>query len=103
MTSTSSSTNKRAVVASLHQEEEPEDDDNMIEKDNQFEEDNNFDTADEIDPDLYAELNSDKEERTEEKQKIKEGAEFVTKVNEGLFKQELEMQATEFSACKPWM
>lgn len=68
-------------------------------------EDENFNNADEMDPDLFAEINRDKEagERTEEQQQIKEGLELVSKIGTGLFSEEAEMQPTEFSATKPWM
>ena len=70
-----------------------------------FEEDENFNTADECgyDSDLEQELKKGGNEISDQQQKIKEGAEFVTKVNDGPFKVEEEMQGTEFSACKPWL
>lgn len=61
--------------------------------------------ADEMDPDLMKEFHTD--EKSDEDQeainKIKEGAEFETQTQNGLFKSEEVLQATEFSACKPWM
>lgn len=61
--------------------------------------------ADECDPDLMKELMRDNkdDENQEQIQKIKEGAEFATSTQTGLFKTEEVLQATEFSACKPWM
>jgi microtubule-associated protein-like 6 len=86
-------------------EQDDNDNDNEKKNNNQFNEDSNFDTADEMDPDLFAEINREKESqnRDEDQQRLKEGAEFLTKLGDGPFKAELEMQATEFSACKPWM
>lgn len=55
----------------------------------------------EIDPDLELELNRNVDERTEAQQRIKEGAEFLTKIDNSNFKEEV-MAGTEFSAVKPW-
>jgi WD40 repeat protein/Ca2+-binding EF-hand superfamily protein len=101
-TSTTKPGNRVNKIEPEHHDDHDEDDDGNF-NNNQFAEDDNFNEADQMDPDLYAELMREKEDKSEEKQKFKEGAEFVTKVNEGLFKEEVEMEATEFSACKPWM
>jgi hypothetical protein len=55
----------------------------------------------EIDPDLELELNRNVDDRTEADIKIKEGAEFLTKIDNSNFKEEV-MAGTEFSAVKPW-
>lgn len=77
--------------------------DNNDENINQFNEENM--NADEMDPDLMNEINRDIKEDDDERLKIKEGADFktVAVVEEGMFKSEDILQATEFSACKPWM
>ena len=55
----------------------------------------------EVDPDLEMELNRNVDDRTEASIKIKEGAEFLTKMDNSNFKEEV-MAGTEFSAVKPW-
>ena len=74
---------------------------NEIENNTNFGEENlNADEC-EVDPDLELELNRNHDDKTESKQKIKEGAEFLTKIDNSNFKEEI-MAGTEFSAVKPW-
>lgn len=75
-------------------------------KNNQNFEEDEMNMGDEMDPDLFNELNKDKiaeSKDNEETIKIKEGAEFKTVMTNGIFKEEQESGGTEFSACKPWM
>jgi microtubule-associated protein-like 6 len=61
--------------------------------------------GDEMDADLFAELNKDKiatEKEDDETIRIKEGAEFTLNSENGLFKVDKVQSGTEFSACKPW-
>jgi len=71
---------------------------------NNFEEDEP-EFGDEMDPDLFNELNKDKiaeEKNDEDALRIKEGAEFTLVSDNGLFKVDQVESGTEFSACKPW-
>jgi WD40 repeat protein len=86
-------------------DEESENEDDLNENEtNKFKEDGII-SGNEMDPDLYAEINKDKialEKQDEEKIRIKEGAEFTLDSENGLFKVDQIQSGTEFSACKPW-
>ena len=98
----SSKGGKKNVVAD--EEEEGEEDNDVQENENQDNDNNGFEEdevggGDEMDPDLYEELQKDKnaDKKTEENENIKKGVEF------GNGFAEEEVQGDEFGAVKPWI